>query len=223
MMDKVEDSEEKCNKVDLDMVSSYCHCLVDMQDKSLQHMVSVLQNNFKTYGKKHRLTYSSCCNSFNTEYSEKKNGQHKERNPLNVHYLLNLKPLTAIELSEFIGRNGWMHGNSSIVYPGWNLMCLDYDLEKRHGIERIKSKLLQQEEMKEDDFEEETLKKRHIIEQEGSELKKQNRSCKKEHSIKPISNKYFNRDQYHNDAYTRIKKGKISQNKEPKSKIEKDN
>ena len=217
MIEKQENSTQKNIKEDLSMVSSYCHSLITLDHASLKHIVAILKNHFEIYRKKHRLSYADCCNSFNTEYSEKKDGYHKGRSPLNVSDLLNLESLTIVELSNFIRSNGWTDQKGKVVYPGWNLACLDYCLEKRHGMEKVKDHLWQQEEIKEPICEEETLKKRDFIEQEKSEIKEVNRGEKKESIITPIKNKYFDKCQYHNQEYERMRRGIRSENKEMKS------
>ena len=214
MTEKQENTAQTNIKEDLSMVSSYCHSLITSDDESLEHMVAVLKNHFEIYRKKHRLSYADCCNSFNTEYSQKKDGYHKGRRLLNVNYLLNLESLTRIELSNFIKSSGWTDQKGKVVYPGWNLACLDYSLGKRHGIDEIKDYLCQQEERKGPICEEETLKKRGLTEQENSEVIKDNRTEKKESLITPMKNKYFNKGQYHNLEYEKMRRGIRSENKQ---------
>lgn len=222
MIGENENPTENDMKVHLSMVSSFCHSLVDFNGEPLEHIVALLQNHFQKYKKKHPISYSDCCNSFNTDYHEKKNGCHRVKSALHIHYLLNLKSLTTTELSQFIKRNGWADDNGRIVYPGWGLACFDYGLEKRHTIVKENHTIIQLDQTREQDHEEETLQKRCQVEQEKCTIDNQERADDLQSTKTPIKNKYFNREQYHNEQYKRMKRERTSDEKERSSTAKKE-
>ena len=216
MSGKTSIRKEKSMTYHISRAISYCHTLIDTEDECLDDIISLIIDHYEIYSKKHFLSYSRCCNSFNTEYQEKKSGKHLERNEFSVPRLLNMKSLNRKELSDFIGKSGWSNDKGQIVYPGWNMVCLDYKLEERNGIMKARKPPVDPERVERSWCEGDPLNKRGFHEKQDFETNNMNKTGQREMTMTPVKNKFFHREQYYNDEYIKLRcSGKKETKEEP--------
>ena len=215
--------KDLCGKNKSFIVASYCHSVIQEDDKDLDHIIELLKDHFVRYRYKKKISYNSCCHTFTTAKFDADNGDHISKKGLSLRYLIDMETLDKQRMKEFIIENGWSDMKSNILYPGWNMPCSKmYNLKKRLGIEGQKDSLPQIKEEKKTIQEEENLMKRNVNEETQYQHSKDDNVVIAKDSIVKMMNKYFNKEQYHNTVYDRMKKGTTSEKKELHSATKKD-
>ena len=216
--------KDLCGKNRSYIVASYCHSVIQEDDEDLDHIIDLLKENFVRYRYKKKISYNNCCHTFTTAKFDADNGDHISKNGLSLRYLIDIETLDKQKMKEFIIENGWSDMKGNILYPGWNMPCSKvYNLKKRLGIEGQKGYLSHVKEEKKKIPEEETLMKRNVNEESQDQHSKNDNIVIDKGSIVKMMNKYFDREQYHNQEYEKMIKGKKrSENKEFKSATKKD-
>ena len=136
---------------------------------------------------------------------------------------MDIETLDEERMKRFIVENGWSDLKGKMLYPGWNMPCNQkYNLSKRLGIDNRNEKSDRENRANNANDKEEVLMKR----EEGIEIQEEQSKVEKmirvEKIIKVKPNKYFDRNQYFNYEYERIRRERTPDKKERTSTAKKE-
>lgn len=112
--------------------TSYTHQAVKHGHYSLDNLALWLKHEWKTYGYRHKCVFNSCCHVFTTSYHDRKHGYHVDRNGQPLASQLNLEDIDGASLFKYLERLAYSD-DQSVLLPGINLSCVNYDLLNRWG------------------------------------------------------------------------------------------
>ena len=202
------------------LAASHCHSVIDQQDTNLDYIIDVLKDHVQRYGYKMKVSYNSCCNVFTTGKFDKDHGDHSLKSKESIRYSMNLETLDRQKMIQFIVERGWTDLKGRILYPGFNMPCLPlYDIKRRLGIETGNNESGHMKEMAKIKEEEEPLTKRTEPIQMHNQESVVESGRKDKALATPMKNRFFKKEQYHNEEYVRRRNSERKEVRNENTKI----